>query len=321
MDIDGAKVAPGYHFAEFGGNATYNIVPAKVVRSEYLLKFENMPFYKASLCEPYACLLYAFYSNFHTLGFERNNRMGILEGGKLAIMGGCGPMGLGSIELLFNMAVRPAMIVVTDVNQERIDYAKKVISEEYAAGKGIRLVYFNTSGPDPARALNDVTGGTGFDDIYIMCPVQEVIEQADAVCGYDGCINFFSGPVDKALSSSINFFDVHYKRKHIIGSAGSGVEDMAEILKMSEDEGFRTEVMVTHVGGLNCGAALLRDFPDIPGGKKLIYSNIDMELTAIEDFGKKEDPLFQKLHEICMRHNSLWSGEAEDYLLKHGKPI
>ena len=321
MDIGGAKVAPGYHFPEFGGNATYNIVPAEVARSEYILKFDNMPFYKASLCEPYACILFAFYSNFHTRDFEKQNRMGILEDGKLTIMGGCGPMGLGGVELLLNMAVRPSLIVVTDVNEERINYAKKVIPEEYAAGKGIELVYVNTSGPDPVRVLNDITGGTGFDDIFIMCPVKDVIEQADAVCGFDGCINFFSGPVDKSFCASVNFFDVHYKRKHIIGSASSGVEDMIEILKMSEDEGFRTEVMVTHVGGLNSAEALLRDFPSVPGGKKLIYSNIDMELTAIGDFGKKEDPLFQKLHEICQRHDSLWSGEAEDYLLEHGKPI
>ena len=55
----------------------------------------------------------------------------------------------------------------------------------------------------------------------------------------------------------------------------------------------------------------------IPGGKKLIYTNIDMELTAIDDFEKKgeTDPLFAELAKITKKHNGLWSAEAEKYLL------
>ena len=45
--------------------------------------------------------------------------------------------------------------------------------------------------------------------------------------------------------------------------------------------------MITHVGGLNAVVETTLNLPKIPGGKKLIYTNINMELTAIDDFAKK----------------------------------
>ena len=58
--------------------------------------------------------------------------------------------------------------------------------------------------------------------------------------------------------------------------------------------------------------------PAAPGGKKLIYTNIDMELTAISDFAEKgkNDPFFAKLAESVAKHNNLWCLEAEQFLLQ-----
>ena len=76
--------------------------------------------------------------------------------------------------------------------------------------------------------------------------------------------------------------------------------------------------MITHVGGLNAVAETTLNLPKIPGGKKLIYTQIELPLTAIADFEKlgESDPLFAKLAEITARHNGLWSPEAEKYLLQ-----
>ena len=323
MVINGVSAAPGYQFAEFGGAATHIIVPAHVLPSEFMIWFDgDMPFYQASLGEPYACLLFALYANFHTKKLARGVMMGIQDGGNMAIMGGCGPMGFGGVELALNMDKRPALLVVTDVDQARIDQAARVISPEYAAKKGVKLMYINTAQMEnPADELRALTGGEGFHDIYIMCPVKAVIELADQVCSYSCCINFFSGPVDRSLSASVNFYDVHYNAKHIIGSASSGVEDMNEVIDMARNGRLRPEVMVTHVGGLNCMADTISNLPSVPGGKKLIYTNIDMPLTAIADFGKSDDLLLRELGRICGSNNMLWSGEAEAYLLAHGKPV
>lgn len=61
--------------------------------------------------------------------------------------------------------------------------------------------------------------------------------------------------------------------------------------------------------------------PEIPGGKKLIYTHVSLPLTAISDFEEKgkSDPFFAELDRICKKHNGLWNAEAEKYLLTNAK--
>jgi len=82
-------------------------------------------------------------------------------------------------------------------------------------------------------------------------------------------------------------------------------------------QGFDLSGLITHIGGLNAVINTTLDLPHIPGGKKLIYTHLDIPLTAIADFEEKgkSDPFFAGLAEICNRHQGLWSVEAEDYLL------
>ncbi|MBP3459711.1 MAG: L-sorbose 1-phosphate reductase, partial [Lachnospiraceae bacterium] len=78
-------------------------------------------------------------------------------------------------------------------------------------------------------------------------------------------------------------------------------------------------VMVTHVGGINSIIDATLNLPNIPGGKKLTYTQFDMPLTAIDDFAElgKTDPLFAKLDEACKRNRSMWNAEAEKILFEH----
>ena len=75
--------------------------------------------------------------------------------------------------------------------------------------------------------------------------------------------------------------------------------------------------MVTHIGGLDAVVDTTLNLPNIRGGKKLIYTQIEMPLVAIADFAKlgETDPMFKPLAEITERSNGLWSAEAEKYLL------
>ena len=79
--------------------------------------------------------------------------------------------------------------------------------------------------------------------------------------------------------------------------------------------------MVTHIGGLTSAAETTLNLPNIPGGKKLIYTHLDFPLTAIANFAEagKNDPLFARLDEIVKANNGLWCAEAEAYLLANVK--
>ena len=249
--------------------------------------------------------------------------MGIVEGGNLAILAGAGPMGLGAIDYAIHCDRKPGLLVVTDIDQARLDRAASIYTVEEAEKNGVKLVYLNTSGADPVNDLMALTDGHGYDDVLVFAPVPAVIEQGDKILAFDGCLNFFAGPTNPALSANFNFYNVHYAAHHLVGTSGGNTDDMKEALDMIGKGTLKPSGMITHVGGLDAVAETTINLPKIPGGKKLVYTHISMPLTAIDDFAEKgkTDPMFKALAEICDRNNGLWSKEAEDYLLAHAKKI
>ena len=119
-----------------------------------------------------------------------------------------------------------------------------------------------------------------------------------------------------------NFYNVHYLSTHIVGTSGGNTDDMIESLSMMEKGLIDPSAMITHVGGLDSAREATLNLPNIPGGKKLIYTNISMPLTSIDDFAEKgkTDPMFAELDRWSGKQRSL-SAKAEKYLLANAKPI
>lgn len=307
----------GFSYPYFGGNATYINIPSRVMEKNYLLPYTKEAYYFGSLAEPMACICAAFHASYHINPFTYEHIMGIANGGKLALLASAGPMGLGAIEYALCAEAKPSLLYVTDIDEKRLNRAKSVITPEYAKKRGVELHYINTKElEDPVSYLKEASDG-GFDDVFVMAPVPAVITQGDALLREDGCLNFFAGPTDTELMAPINFFNVHYSAAHIAGTTGSRLCDMEEVVNMMNRGRLDPTPMITHIGGLSCVAETVLNLPNIPGGKKLIYNHIDMPLTAINDFEElgKDDLRFAKLAEITKKHNGLWSGEAEEYLL------
>jgi len=322
LNYKGSPYAPGYSFEYFGGNSTYCIIPQEVMELGFLLKYEGESFYEASLSEPMSCIIGGFHSNYHTKTAEYKHYMGIKEGGKMALLAGAGPMGLGAIDYALHCDRKPGVLVVTDIDDTRLNRAKSLFSEEEAKKQGVELYFINTaSTKNPVEVMMALTNGTGYDDVYVYAPVRPVIEQADQILGKDGCMNFFAGPSNTAFSAEVNFYNIHYTPTHIMGSTGGNDDDMKESLQMSSSKLINPAVMLTHIGGINSAIETILNLPNIPGGKKLIYNEIDMPLTAIDDFRKlgENDPFFAGLADCCDRANGLWCAEAEKYLLENGK--
>ena len=319
INNEGSLAAPGYSYRYIGGDATYVVIPAVVMEYNCLLKYTGEAFFCGSLAEPQSCIVGGFHAQYHTTQGSYVHKMGIVEGGKCAILAGVGPMGLGAIDYALHGDRRPGLLVVTDINQERLDRAASIFTPEAAAKDGIKLVYLNTGEGDPVEKLMQLTDGTGYDDVFVFAPVRPVVEQGDRILGKDGCLNFFAGPTNTEFKAEFNFYNVHYASTHIVGTSGGNTADMIESLELMSQGRLNPAVMVTHIGGLNAVIDTTLNLPKIPGGKKLIYNNINLELTAIADFGEKgkTDPLFAGLAEIMKRSNNLWCAEAEKYLLEH----
>lgn len=314
----GILSAPGYSYQNIGGDATYVVIPAEVMQQNCLLSYTGEGFYPAALAEPLSCVIGAMHANYHLTPGSYVHKMDIVDGGKMAILAGVGPMGLAAINYVLRREDRkPSLFVVTDVDQGRLDRAATLYTVEFAASRGIDLRYVNTSAmADPVEELKAIAGGEGYNDVFVFAPVKSVVEQADAILAFDGCLNFFAGPSDPKFSASFNFYNVHYGYTHVAGTSGGNTDDMVEALEMMS-KGLDPAGLVTHIGGLNAVAEATNHLPEIPGGKKLIYTHIDMPLTPISDFAKlgEANPQFKKLAEICERNKGLWSIEAETYLL------
>ncbi len=322
LNYKGSMWSPGYSYEFFGGDATYCIIPSEVMELGCLLEYKGRAYYEASLAEPMSCNIGAFHAAYHTQMGVYEHQMGIRENGKLAIMAGAGPMGMGALTYALHCDIRPSLVVVTDLNQERLDRAQELFPVDVYAGEGIELHFVNTGNyEDPVKELLRISGGTGYDDVLCYAPVAEVIKQSSDILGRDGCLNFFAGPTDTAFSASVNFYDVHYNSTHIMGTTGGNTADMIESLELTAAKRIDPAVMVTHIGGLDAAADTTLNLPKIPGGKKLIYTHLSMPLTALEDLRKSGEKLGDKrysaLADIVESHKGLWCPEAEEYLLEH----
>lgn len=320
LNYQGKLDSPGYSYEFFGGACTYCVIPHEVMELGCLLHYDGDSYFEASLGEPVSCIIGGYYGNYHTNKINHDLSVGIKEGGSVLIMGGCGPMGMGAVEYPLALAKKPARIVVTDVSNDRIARARQLIPESLAAKQGVTLTYVNpTELADEYEGLMALSDGKGYDDVFVYAPIRSLAEMGDRLLGFDGCMNFFAGPSDNQFQSLINLYNCHYTSTHILGTTGGNTDDLKEALRLSSEGKIRPAVMVTHIGGIDSIADTTANLPNIPGGKKLAYTQFNMPLTAIDDFRSlgQADPLFKKLADSCDAHDGLWNSEAEKLLFEH----
>jgi len=319
----GSQEAPGYSYQYCGGNAQYGNTPMEILVMDCLLPYHSDTYYYGSLAEPLSCVIGTFHAMYHVRPGSYVHDMGIKEGGKMAMLASVGPMGLAAIDYALHCDRRPSLLVVTDIDEARLKRAASIYTVEEAAKNGVELHYVNTRMENATAYLRELSGGTGYDDVICFAPVKPVIEQADDILGFNGCLNFFAGPTDSQFKAPFNWYNVHYLYTHVVGTSGGNTDDMREAIEMMNAGKLNPSALVTHIGGLNAVVDTVMNLPKIPGGKKLIYNHIDLPLAAIDDFEElgKTDPMFAELDRLCKANNGLWNPEAEKYLLANAKRI
>ena len=325
INYKGSLASPGYSYQYCGGAATYVIIPEEVMLMDCLLPYDGDAYFYGSLAEPMSCIVGGYHANYHTRPGVYVHDMGVVEGGNMAILAGAGPMGLGCADYAIHGGRAPKLLVVTDIDDARLERAATLLTPEEAAKYGVELKYINTGKMENATEyLRELTGGEGYNDVFVYAPVKPVVEMGDALLSRDGCLNFFAGPTNPEFSAMFNFYNVHYGATHIVGTSGGNTDDMIESINLMEKKLINPAGMITHVGGLNACADATLNLPKIKGAKKLIYTHVDLPLTAIEDFGKAAEEnagtelgeLYADLDKICKAAGDLWCAEAEARLLR-----
>ena len=326
INYKGSLASPGYSYKYCGGAATYVIIPEEVMLMDCLLPFDGPAYYFGSLTEPMSCIVGAYHANYHVKPGVYEHEMGPKPRGNMAILAGAGAMGLGCADYAVHGGNPPKLLVVTDLDEARLARAEKLLPPEDAAKYGVDLKFINTKDiENPVEYLRSFTDGEGYNDVFVYAPVKPVVEMGDALLARDGCLNFFAGPTDPNFSAMFNFYNVHYGSTHIVGTSGGNTDDMRESIALMSKGAINPAGMITHIGGLNACAEATKNLPKIKGAKKLIYTHVDLPLTALEDFGKVAEEnkgtaygaLFADLDAICKAAGDLWCPAAEARLFEY----
>lgn len=312
----------GYSFPYVGGESTYSIIMNEAIENGCLLPYKGESFFEGAMAEPLSCVVAGFKANFHLR--DRNDYdhvNGIKVGGNMAIVGGTGPMGSLAVDLAIHGEKRPGLLVVTGHTQAKLQRLEELYPVAEAAKNGVKLVYMNTGEyEDFSIPVRELTGGKGFDDVFVMVADATVVNQSEKLLGWDGCCNFFAGPIDAAFTAPINFYNIHYNATHYVGTSGSNTQDIIDAISLIESGTVQVGKIATHILGLDAVCDTILKLPEIPGGKKVCYTHKSFPLTAVEDI-QGSDEFSKGLQEIIVRHGGLWTLEAEKYFLKHGQDI
>lgn len=312
----------GYSFPYVGGNSTYSIIMNEAIEKGCLLPYHGDSFFEGAMAEPLSCVVAGFKANFHLR--DRNSYdyvMGIKEGGAMAIIGGTGPMGSLAVDLAIHGDRRPSLLVVTGRTQAKLDRLAKFYPVDEAEKYGVKLVYLNTAEyEDFSVPMREMTDGKGFDDVFVMVADPAVATQSDKLLAWDGCLNFFAGPIDAGFTAGVNLYNVHYNATHFVGTSGSNTQDIIDAIKLIENKTVQVGKIATHILGLNEVSDTILRLPEIPGGKKICYSHKRYPLTEVETL-KGNTGLEAELQSIIEKYDGIWSAEAEEYFLQHAPGV
>ena len=238
----------------------------------------------------------------------------ILPGGVVWLIGAGGPMGQMHLQRAIHLKNPPVRIVATETNEVRFKSITDRFAKE-AKERGVELCVLNPKSLsiDEFKAqLTQLSAGDGFDDIVCMVPSIEAIEFAQHYLSRGAWFNIFAGVARGALAE-IDVNQLIDKNIRILGSSGSSLADMREVVSLTERGELSTNRSLAAIGGMLAakkGLQAVREgwFP----GKTLIFPLIpDLPLTALPDLKNDFPSVFEKLEE-----GQFWTKAAEAELFR-----
>ncbi len=228
-------------------------------------------------------------------------------------IGAAGPMGQMHVQRAVGMHDCPKKMLCTDVDNGRLDYLKSGV-DTVAKEKGIELEFMNPleAGNDALSSkIEDMTNGSGFDDIVILAPVVALIEGSVDHLAENGLMNIFAG-VPRGTIAKLDLSLTYMRGIRFVGSSGSLAKDMVDTLAFTEDGTLPTINSLAAIGGIEAMAEGLRSVKEARfPGKTVIFPHIKMPLTALADLADVAPEVKAKL-----REGKFWTNEAEEVLLE-----
>jgi L-sorbose 1-phosphate reductase len=220
----------------------------------------------------------------------------VRPGDRINIVGAAGPMGTMHVVRLLSRGTPGVTVYAGDINEERLAGLRD-LAESLAKEKGVALRSYN-----PAKD----SLGVAFDYIVVMAPVPALVAQAVETAAKRAIVNIFTGiPADKTVAIDLDAYVD--KELYFIGTSGSEMKDMKQVLARVTAGELDTNLSVAAVSGLEGAIDGIRAVEkNLMPGKILVYPSCrGLKLTAL---GEMEGgaPL----------ESGRWGVEAEAALLR-----
>ncbi len=253
-----AKVAVGYTLP--GHLAEYILVTEEVLAAGCLLPIPDprFPFAQAAMAEPFSCVISAQDHHVHLrqddpLG-PRAVEKGLKKGG-VSVIVGAGAMGRMHVDSA--LSYRPRAIVVSDPVESRLEQVKTLFGARAEKG-GIELLTVNPGTGNLAAVVDELTGGSGADDVVVAVGSRQAIESAQALTGRGAVLNLFGGLKKGEDVIGLDTGIVHYREINVTGSSGGAPWDVARTLQLMCSGAIDAGAHITRVGDLEHALDFLR---------------------------------------------------------------
>ena len=215
---------------------------------------------------------------------------------KINIIGAAGPMGTMHVIRDLCHGVPDVKVFAGDLSDERLA-ALKALAEPVACKNRLTLHTYNPS--------KDKLADT-FDYIVLMAPIPMLAAHAIQAAAPRAIINVFAGiPADKTAELDLDCYIE--KQLYFIGTSGSVIADMKQVLAKVVSHQLDTNLSVAAVAGLDGAIDGIRAVEkNLMMGKIIVYPSCHgLKLTTLAEL-ESRIPL----------DDGHWCGQAEDALLK-----
>jgi threonine dehydrogenase-like Zn-dependent dehydrogenase len=225
---------------------------------------------------------------------------------------------MGQMHLLraLSMPERPAKIVATNLHRARMEPVRKQFTR-LAAEMGVEIVFLSRDefADDEAflERMRAESDGEGYDDIVIMAPSTEAVQQASMLTAAGAVINVFAG-LARGTMVKLDLNPVAQRGVRYTGTSGSSIEDLRRMRDLVESQQLPTNHSVAAIAGLEGVAEGLRAVAEGRfAGKVVIYPNLSkpLPLTPLGELYKVLPSVAAKLDA-----DGMWTKEAEEELLR-----
>ena len=243
-------------------------------------------------------------------------RTQLKEGGACWILGAAGPMGQMHLLRALSMPGRPGKVVASNLHAARMAPVRRQF-ERQAADFGVEIAFLSRDQfADEAAFLAQKwaeSGGAGYDDVVIMAPTTDAVQQAASVVADNAVVNVFAG-LARGTMVELDLNPVAQRGLRFTGTSGSSIDDLRHMRDLVESQQLPTNHSVAAIAGLEgVGDGLHAVAEGRFAGKVVIYPNLGkpLPLTPLTELDQVLPTVAAKLDA-----DGMWTRAAEDELLR-----